>query len=284
VNAVPCRSATRRRREPGRLRRTITFGRLLGAVLIAGAAWGYGWLTDSPDFALDPDHVSYAGLLRTPIDEVRAAIGIAAEGRPNVFGLRTAAMERRLAGLPTVAGARVAVRLPDGLDVTLVERTPVFQLALSGGTFLVGGDGLLLAPAAASGASGDELLPLVIDNRAASRPLRPGDRLDEIDLAAITNLAAVGPAELGSAATMLRLSIDDQLGFAISAEPAGWRAVFGFYTVHLRPTAIIARQVQCLRSLLADGEESVDTVYLEPTADRCGTFRPRETPSPEPSG
>lgn len=284
MSVVARSSAARRRRAPGRLRRTITFGRLLGLVLIAGTAWSYGWLTNSAEFALDPEHVSYAGLVHTSIDDARAAIGIEAADRPNVFGLPTAAMARRLAGLPTVASAQVGVRLPDGLTATIVERTPLFRLEVAGGTFLVGADGMLLATAPAGDSTGRERLPMVVDKRGADRALGPGDRLDDIDLAAMTTIAALSPAELGSGTSALRVAVDDGEGFTISAEPAGWRAVFGFYTLNLRPTSIIPRQVQCLRSLLGDGEERVDTVYLEPTADRCGTFRPRETPSPSPSG
>jgi hypothetical protein len=52
----------------------------------------------------------------------------------------------------------------------------------------------------------------------------------------------------------------------------------------LRPVDIIPRQVQCLRSLLGTQETTVQTIYLAPLDEGCGTFlatpTPRALPSP----
>ena len=88
-------------------------------------------------------------------------------------------------------------------------------------------------------------------------------------------IAALTPALVGSAALTLAFSVDDSRGFVVSAAPGGWRAVFGIYTPTLRPPSEIAQQVQCLRSLLATGESAIDTIYLAPQDDRCGTYLPR---------
>jgi hypothetical protein len=88
-------------------------------------------------------------------------------------------------------------------------------------------------------------------------------------------IGALTPALLGSTASQLAFRVDDRDGFVVSASPDGWRAVFGFYTPTLRPPSEIAQQVQCLRSLLAMGEAAIDTIYLAPQDDRCGTYLPR---------
>jgi hypothetical protein len=98
--------------------------------------------------------------------------------------------------------------------------------------------------------------------------------MNEIDLGAILRLAALSPDLLGSAAERLELSIEPEDGFVVHAVPAGWRAVFGHYTPTLRTTDLIDGQVQCLRSILADGEAGLETVYLSLGDDRCGTFVP----------
>jgi len=41
--------------------------------------------------------------------------------------------------------------------------------------------------------------------------------------------------------------------------------------------------VQCLRTLLGSGEEQIETIYLAPQEERCGTYLPRPTPRVSPS-
>jgi hypothetical protein len=53
---------------------------------------------------------------------VRQIAGI--DSAPNLFGLRTDGIAERLVGLPAVVSARVEVRLPDSIVVTVVERQP----------------------------------------------------------------------------------------------------------------------------------------------------------------
>ena len=53
---------------------------------------------------------------------VRQIAGI--DSAPNLFRLRTDGIAERLAGLPAVVSARVEVRLPDTIVVTVVERQP----------------------------------------------------------------------------------------------------------------------------------------------------------------
>jgi hypothetical protein len=88
------------------------------------------------------------------------------------------------------------------------------------------------------------------------------------------------PADLGSTAKRLVVAIDDSDGFSITGTPAGWTAVFGFYTPNLRTTELVPGQVRLLRSLLYGREASVLRVVL--ADDRSGTYIPRPAASSKP--
>lgn len=257
--------------------------------MIALSAAGVLLLVNAGTFRLNPERVELRGLIHTTPEVARLTMGLAQGATPNLFRLRTSDMERALADLPAVAEAEVSAVLPDRLVVQITERQPVFVLRKPSGSFLVDPAGVLLIDAAAAD-PGLASLPLVDDWRSdASRELTVGGTMEPVDLAAVLQLAAVTPELLGSNAGRLLLAITDQDGFVMTTEPASWRAVFGHYTPTLRPPDRIAQQVQCLRSLLGEGEANVRTVYLEPVGDRCGTFagRPspvRATPTPGPSG
>jgi hypothetical protein len=211
-------------------------------------------------------------------------IGLPAGTTANLFALRTEAMERALASLPAVAAADVAAVLPDRLVVVIQERTPLFLVRNVAGDHLVDVDGIVL-DTLAGGASDSLALPVLADARASTAPvLEVGGRLLEPDLSAVRLLLAVTPDAISSSAQSLSVVADDEEGFAIVAEPVGWRAVFGHYTSTLRPPEMIARQVQCLGTLLteAEGETEIATIYLAPLDDRCGTYLPRTTPTPRP--
>lgn len=257
--------------------------------MIVLSAAGVVWLVNAGTFRLDPDRLEVRGLRHTTPEVARLTMGLAEGATPNLFRLRTSDMERALADLPAVAEAEVSAILPDRLVVQVTERQPVFVLRTPDDSYLVDPAGVLLIDASEAD-PGLASLPLVDDWRSdAGREPVVGGAMEPVDLAAVLQLAAVTPDLLGSSAGRLTLAITDQDGFVMTTEPATWRAVFGHYTPTLRPPDRIAQQVQCLRSLLAEGESELRTVYLEPVGDRCGTFagRPspvRATPSPEPSG
>jgi cell division septal protein FtsQ len=282
-SAAAARPIRRPRRSPG-WRGLITLARVIGLAVMVASAGSIGWLVTDRRFALDDASVAISGLRYTDAAAVRAAIGLPEGSSPNVFLLHTSDMRRALATLPAVASARVEAILPDRLEVAVTERTPVVAVHTAAGEYLVDSTGAILYELG-GGQSAGAGLPLVDDERRSSpADMAVGGTLDQVDLAAILQLAAVTPATVGSVATSLALSIDDTDGYVLTAEPGGWRAVFGQYTANLRSPDLIARQVQCLRSLLASGESDIVTVYLSPLEDRCGTYVPRATPSPTPSG
>jgi hypothetical protein len=119
-------------------------------------------------------------------------------------------------------------------------------------------------------------LPVIADRRADSAGLGVGSTLDPVTLDAALRLGSLVPADIGSAATSLELGVDDAEGFVVQGLPAGWTAVFGFYTPTLRTTDLIPGQVRLLRSLLLGREKNVLRVIL--ADDRDGTYVPRATP------
>jgi cell division septal protein FtsQ len=206
----------------------------------------------------------------TTEDVVRTALGLDA-APPNLFLMKTDTYQRRLLELPAVIGAEVTASLPDMVRVRLVERVPLIVWSLGGRRFLVDRTGTLFAPVESDRQTAG--LPLVADLRGASTSLDVGGQVDPVDLDAATRLAGVSPADIGSAASSLRLSIEDGDGFVVHPVGVPWVAAFGVYTATLRSPAIIPGQVRLLHSLLAGRETGVKRVVL--ADDRTGTFEAR---------
>jgi hypothetical protein len=244
-------------------------------LVTAGALYG---ATASDAFA--GRRVDIEGATWTGREAVMRALGSATGS--NLFGLRTAPLAANLAALPAVRSASVDVALPDGLRVALVERTPLLLWQIGDRTMLVDGEGMLFATLGETPPASAADLPRVVDERAASATIEVGERLDPVDLDAATRLGSLVPADVGSAAAGLDLSVDDKQGYIVRAGPEGWTAVFGFYTPMLRTPELIPGQVRLLRSLIIGREPQVDRIIL--ADDRNGTYVPRSAPaSPSPS-
>jgi hypothetical protein len=121
-------------------------------------------------------------------------------------------------------------------------------------------------------------LPVVEDRRAASAGLSIGRSIEPIDLDAATRLASLIPADVGSEAEGLLVHVNDANGYVVRTRPAGWQAVFGFYTPTLRTPELVPGQVRLLRSLLIGREPLIDRVILASETD--GTYTTRVTPGP----
>jgi cell division septal protein FtsQ len=267
VRRPVARGSVRRRRGAGLL------ARVFGIALALGAAGAGFYLVRSGTFNIDSIHVS--GLVYTNEQTVLATVGIAAGDHPSAFALRPAEMAEQLRGLPSVESADVEVNLPDRLEITVHERQPLFVWRTPTTQLLVDQTGALLAVAPALGG-----LPVLDDQRDAGADLAPGDRIDTIDLAAARLLLTIKPADIGSAAASLELSVDDENGWQLTSPTPAWRAVFGFYSANVRkPDELIPRQRQCLSSLLAARHEAATTIYLAVDGDRCGTFLDQPAPS-----
>jgi hypothetical protein len=182
-----------------------------------------------------------------------------------------------LEAMPTVRSARVGVRLPGTLAVTVDERQPVLIWAVGARRYLVDAEGLIFAVLPAAPPVAAASLPVIADGRSASATLAVGGRIEAVDLDAATRLASLVPADVGSSAVSLGVRVSDENGFVVGTRPSGWTAIFGFYTASLRTTAMIPGQVRLLRSLLVGREAQVDRVILASETD--GTYTPRATPS-----
>ncbi|MFL5778054.1 MAG: hypothetical protein ACJ761_03825, partial [Chloroflexota bacterium] len=168
--------------------------------------------------------------------------------------------------------------LPNTLAVTLVERDPVVAWRVADRRYLVDRDGLLFGALDGPAPDGAPDLPVVTDDRGASRGLGVGSRLDPIDLDAATRLGSLTPAQVGSAADAVSVVVNDEHGFTLQARPQGWLAIFGFYTPTLRRTDLIPGQVRLLATLLAGREATVARVILADADD--GTYLPRPSAKP----
>jgi cell division protein FtsQ len=262
------RRSPRVRRASGRVSR-VRAGAALVMVVAAGAIYA---VAASSVFGLGPVVVHGAHL--TNAADVTARLELSPG--TNLFALATESLAARVRGLPTVAAADVTVRLPDTLNIDVVEREPILAWDVGPRRFLVDRDGLLFAELdeAARTAS---TLHVMTDARAESASLAVGGRLDALDLDAATRLGSIAPADVGSVAPRLSVSVTDENGFVVSTLPGGWSAVFGFYTPSLRRPDLIPGQVRLLRSLLAGREPLVERVIL--ASDTSGTYIPRPSPA-----
>ncbi|HEY5630438.1 MAG TPA: FtsQ-type POTRA domain-containing protein [Candidatus Limnocylindrales bacterium] len=242
-------------------------------VVLAGLAGLYGLSVSS---AFTVRHTTVNGATWTPQDQILAALAI--PPGQNLFTVSSTQLAQRVDAIPALRGASVTVLLPDTVSITVNERQALLVWQTADHRFLVDETGLLFAelgdtppPAAAS-------LPVVEDGRATSGDLAVGARLDPVTLDAALRLGSLTPADIGSSATSLAITLDDTDGFTVASVPDGWTAVFGFYTPTLRTTDLIPGQVRLLRSLLYGREDKVGRVIL--ADDRSGTYLPRGSAPP----
>lgn len=261
-------SHVRRTRAPRRASAGLTpvrSGAILVMLACAGIAFG---ALNSTAFAYQRTSIEGSSAYVSTAVAVQA-MGLASAA-PNLFTVSTARLEADLLKLPAVTAARVSVELPGTLRVSLSEREPILAWVADGHRFAVDRNGLLFAELPANGADG---LPTVVDRRGNAASLAVGSTLDPLDLDVATRLGSLRPADLGSTATSLAVAVDDADGYILTGQKVGWTAVFGIYTVNLRPPSLIPGQVRLLRSLLAGREATIARVVL--ADDRNGTYTTR---------
>ncbi len=150
---------------------------LLIALLLGGTAWGvYAGalvlrrilLVENPRFVLRTLDARSDGRLSAEFLLERAGLA----GVTRLFEVEPRRIGAALSALPSVKSVTVRRRLPDTLEIRVMERTPVARVAVSGAgyTDAVDREGVLLGPRFAS-----PLLPLI---EGVNEPgLRPGRRL-----------------------------------------------------------------------------------------------------------
>lgn len=247
---------------------------ILAMLIAAGAIYG---LSATAAFGFDRLEVTGAAL--TDEATVRTAVGL--EPGTNLVGVATGPIADRLRILPTVHDVRIAVGLPNVLQVNLAERRPILVWAVGDRRLAVDDAGLLFADVTLDPSGTTQGIPVVSDERSSATGLRVASSLDPIDLDAATRLGSIVPAQVGSHAAAFRVHVTDERGFTISSGRGGWVAVFGFYGRNARTPALIPGQVQLLAGLLANREDTVESVIL--ADDREGTFIAKPTPRPSAS-
>jgi hypothetical protein len=101
----------------------------------------------------------------------------------NIFLADTTSLTNKIAALPTVKSVELGKQWPDQLHITIVERVPVLLWKLRQGTFSVDSQGVVIAPASATGNT-NHLMTVVDENNQASisGEMRTGFRLNPADV------------------------------------------------------------------------------------------------------
>ena len=241
-------------------------------LISAGAIYG---LAATPAFGFE--RLTISGNALTTSDTIRDQVAV--EPGTNLVGLVTAPIVSRLRDLPAVADATVAAKLPDVLQVDVVERTPVVIWQVGDRRFAVDKDGMLFAQVPDDPPPAIASLPTIVDERASAAALAIRSVLDPVDVDAAFRLGSLTPAQIGSRAAALHVDVNDMNGFTVSSGPKGWLAVFGKYGRSQRTTELIPGEVQLLTALFADhNEDTIQTVFL--SDERNGTFLPKPSASP----
>ncbi len=247
-------------------------GALLGILASLGGVYGLA-ATSAFSYA----RAEIPDLRWTSRAEVEGAIGIPAG--TNLFRLTVEPLEARIRELPGVAAARVSVSLPDTLVVEISERAAILVWQVGASRFLVDADGVLFAPAKLRD-PGASALTVIDDSRPDALALQVGSRLAPVDLDAASRLGSLVPADIGSVADELVVTLTEGTGFVLRTVPESWVAIFGRYTPTERAPAMIPGQVRLLRSRLAGIESTVAQVILPD--ETVGTLILKPTPGASP--
>jgi len=202
------------------------------------------------------ERVAWAGQHYTAAFELQRATNRLRGDR--LLTMDLAALRSELERLPAVSQASVEAELPDTVKITLSEKAPAFVWQTSVVRLLGAADGTLIGQIARSVDLPAELaaLPLVDDERAASRSMIVGDRIDAVLLSTALRLVALDPARIGSKASGFGVSLDDEHGFVLVARDAPWQAALGNDRVDpaedpSQSTDLIEAQLAGIRTLLA---------------------------------
>jgi hypothetical protein len=120
---------------------------VFGLVVMVGCAAAIWSLAAAPQFAARK--LEIRGARFTAGEAVQNIVGL--ERSANLFALRTDQAVERLAHLPAVVSARVEVRLPDTVTVTLEERTPRMVWVIGDKRYVVDDGGVLFGMVDAAG-------------------------------------------------------------------------------------------------------------------------------------
>ena len=245
-----------RRRLDGRL---PSIHRLLAAVATIAVVAGLVALFNGP--WLRVREVGWEGGIYTPAADVEEVLA-AARGR-SLLEVDTRELRDRLAELPSVADAEVTASLTGEVRASVVEPEAAVIWQTEAGRLLVSDDGTLFGalPGDVELSPGLASLPAVTDQRSLAGRLSVGDRISSAVLETTMRVVAIDPAALGSEASGLAVRLDDEFGFRLVSDEAGWEVALGVYGTDPRETSAEAaarldRQVTAVRTLFTARPEA----------------------------
>lgn len=217
-------------------------GRVVALLLLVGVAALVYDCASSDRFEVRSVRIQGNVLLsNAEIESVAAVSGI------NIFWLNRAQVAARLNALPLVQRVEVAARLPDALDITVVERQPVGFWTSGDQSYLVDSEGVILKPVDESTAQAricagqpcdPRLATLPSVNDTEGQPLVAGSRVDARALTATSRLESLLP---GAGIQPVGFDWSAQVGLEVSTRE-GWRARFD-------QAANLDQQVSALRAV-----------------------------------
>jgi cell division septal protein FtsQ len=240
------------------LARLPSVGRVLAVLLFAVVVGGLVTLVNGPWLRVSA--MAHRGERYTStlaLDQIMEAY----RGVP-LLSIDSDALSHRLAELPAVADVQVEMRLPGELRVSITEKPPAFIWRTAAVQLVGAADGSIITELLLTDEpdAGLQRLPVVDDQRFASRALTVGDVLPAAELRVALRLIALDPDVIGSRARHLSVSMDDEQGFVIATPQTAWRAAMGFYELDPREDraaadARLEQQLAAIRTLFATRHE-----------------------------
>jgi hypothetical protein len=238
--------------------RLPSMGRVLAVLLFAVAVGGLVTLVNGPWLRVNAvTHVGERYTSSLALDQIMEGY----RGVP-LLSIDSDVLRQRLAELPAVADAKVDMRLPGELRVSISEKRPAFIWRTTAVQLVGAADGSIITELLLSATpdAGLQRLPVVDDERFASRALTVGDVLPAAELRVALRLIALDPDLIGSRARHLSVSMNDEQGFVIATLQPAWRAAMGFYQLDPREDLAVAdarleQQLAAIRTLFATRPE-----------------------------
>ena len=183
-----------------------------GAVVLSGAVS----LAILPHFRVE--QVTVRRESKSSAEAITRATQLAQVVGHNIFLVNSQRIAQEIALIPSVLRARVTPRLPNAMEIEIVERVPIATWHTPAGTFLVDDQGFLIADASEASAPPD-LFPV---KDSTGRELKVGDRIDQRTLLAAREMAKA----MLEAGVKVRETELGATGLVFTAE-SGWRIIVG---------------------------------------------------------
>ncbi len=165
------------------------------AAIVAAVAVGGWWLYNSP--LLSIQDVKIEGNSVVSSDFARTVAGLNGQG---IFEADLDVARARLVALPQVKDVEISRNWPNGVTITLTERTAWGLWQLGSTQYVVDEDGVVLGVSAPAGA------PLIVQRDASTVSLTLGDRVDAGAMAVATQLVATAEQTLNRFVSSLEFS------------------------------------------------------------------------------